>query len=242
MAARAEFLAGLSARMRQPGTVRIVALSAVAVVALAVAAWRLGVFPVTKPEEPTTTRRTVASVRHARAARATAPVPGTVFGPMTEAEALAAATTVTASAKGAQLASTSAPVEATVTAVTPEAEPAPEPAVAEDHVVYQYNALGRRDPFQSLLGGEFVGIDQGGDVPPDPGGIQVVGIVWGVTDRFAMVEDVRGNSYVLRRGDKVQNGVVEELRQDAVVIGISADGQSQKVVIPLQRKGDSNVR
>jgi hypothetical protein len=239
MAARAEFLAGLSARLRQPGTVRIVALSAVAVVALAVAAWRLGVFPVSKPEEPTTTRRTVASVRHARTA---VPVPGTVYGPMTEAEALAAATAKPAPAKGAQLASTAVPVEATVTAVTPEAEPAPEPTVAEDHVVYQYNALGRRDPFQSLLGGEFVGIDQGGDVPPDPGGIQVVGIVWGVTDRFAMVEDVRGNSYVLRRGDKVQNGVVEELRQDAVVIGISADGQSQKVVIPLQRKGDSNVR
>jgi len=34
-------------------------------------------------------------------------------------------------------------------------------------VTYQYNALGRRDPFQSLIGGEFVGADVGGDAPPD---------------------------------------------------------------------------
>lgn len=111
----------------------------------------------------------------------------------------------------------------------------------EDQLTYQYNALGRRDPFQPLINGEYVGADVGGDAPPDVGGIRVVGIVWGATDRFALVEDPRGNSYVLRCGDKVQNGVVTELRRDALVVDLTTDGQSQTVSIPLIRKGDSNA-
>jgi hypothetical protein len=112
----------------------------------------------------------------------------------------------------------------------------------DEHQTYQYNALGRRDPFQSLVEGSFVGADVGGDAPPDPGGIKVVGIVWGATDQFALVEDVRGNSFVLRKGDKVQNGFVEGLKRDGVIVNITAEGQSQSVVIPLTRKGDQNAR
>lgn len=115
-------------------------------------------------------------------------------------------------------------------------------AQIDEHVTYQYNAIGRRDPFQSLLSGEFVGNDVGGDAPPDPGGMKIVGIVWGASDQFAMVEDVRGNSFVLRKGDKLQNGYVESLRRDAVVVNVTADGQSQQVVIPFVRKGDANAR
>jgi len=108
----------------------------------------------------------------------------------------------------------------------------------EDHVTYQYNALGRRDPYQSLMEGEFVGADVGGDAPPDVGGVKVVGIVWGSDDQFAMAEDARGNSYVLRRGDKVMNGYVEGLRRDAVMVNLTVDGQSQSVAIPITRKGE----
>ncbi|OGF09385.1 MAG: hypothetical protein A2W00_14860 [Candidatus Eisenbacteria bacterium RBG_16_71_46] len=113
-------------------------------------------------------------------------------------------------------------------------------ARVDEQVTFQYNALGRRDPFQPLVGGEFVGMDIGGDAPPDIGGIKVVGIVWGAEDRFAMVEDARGNSMVLRRGDKVMNGVVRELKRDAVVVQLTADGQSESVSIPLTRKGDQS--
>jgi len=119
---------------------------------------------------------------------------------------------------------------------------ASEPAHLDEHVTYQYNAIGRRDPFQSLVDGAFVGVDVGGDAPPDPGGIKVVGIVWGADDQFAMVEDVKGNSFVLRKGDKVQNGFVEALKRDGVVVNLTAEGQSQSVVIPLTRKGDQNAR
>ena len=116
------------------------------------------------------------------------------------------------------------------------------PRWRDDHLTYQYNALGRRDPFQSLVSGDFVGVDVGGDAPPDPGGIKVVGIVWGSTDQFALVEDVRGNSLVLRKGDKVQNGYVQALKRDAVIFSLTAEGQTQSVVIPLIRKGDQNAR
>jgi hypothetical protein len=112
------------------------------------------------------------------------------------------------------------------------------PAHLDEQVTYQYNALGRRDPFQAMLGGEFVGADVGGDAPVDVGGMKVVGIVWGTDDRFALIEDGRGNSSVLRAGDKVMNGVVESLRRDAVVVKLTMDGQTQSVAIPLTRKGD----
>jgi hypothetical protein len=108
----------------------------------------------------------------------------------------------------------------------------------DQKLTYQYNALGRRDPFQPMIGGEFVGQDVGGDAPVDVGGMKVVGIVWVTEDKFAMVEDGRGQSMVLMVGDKVMNGVVEGLRRDAVVVRITTDGQTQSVAIPLTRKGD----
>jgi hypothetical protein len=113
-------------------------------------------------------------------------------------------------------------------------------AQLDEHVTYQYNALGRRDPFQPIMGGEFVGADVGGDAPVDVGGMKVVGIMWGASDKFALVEDGRGNSLVLRAGDKVMNGVVETLQREAVVVKLTVDGQTQSVAIPLTRKGDQN--
>jgi len=107
----------------------------------------------------------------------------------------------------------------------------------DEHQTYQYNALGRRDVFQSLMDGEFVGVDVGGNAPPDVGGVKVVGIVWGSDDQFAMVEDARGDSYILRRGDKVMNGFVEGLKRDAMIINMTVDGQSQSITIPVTRKG-----
>jgi hypothetical protein len=112
------------------------------------------------------------------------------------------------------------------------------PAQIDEHITYQYNTLGRRDPFQSMLEGEFVGLDVGGDAPPDVGGLTVVGIVWGDADRFALCEDARGNSHILRKGDKVMNGVVEELKRDGVVVNLTVDNQSESVTIPLTRKGE----
>ena len=70
--------------------------------------------------------------------------------------------------------------------------------------------------------------------------MRVVGIVWGASDKFAMVEDGRGNSHVLRRGDKVMNGYVEGLKRRSVIVRLTADGDSQSVTIPLMRKEGSS--
>jgi hypothetical protein len=131
-------------------------------------------------------------------------------------------------------------VAAVTASMRPTMNPVPSPSAArlDDQVTYQYNALGRRDPFMPLVGGaEYVQID----APPEVGAMQVVGIVWGTQDKFAIIEDGRGNSTVLRPGDKVMNGVVEGLKRDAIIVSLTTDGQTQSVTIPLTRKGDSNA-
>jgi len=148
-------------------------------------------------------------------------------------------TSTTAAVKPVPTAKSVTPAPGTKT-TTPAASSAivQSSAHLDEQVTYQYNALGRRDPFQSLLSGEYVGSDVGGDAAPDVGGLKVVGIVWGDADQFALVEDARGDSHILRRGDKVMNGVVESLKRDAMIVNLTVDGQSQSVTIPLTRKGE----
>ena len=230
MAGRSDVLANRGERFARLACQRAVGLIAMAVV--------LGAF--TGAQAATGQPTHAAAAQHAPA-KPTAHAPA-AKAPAVTAKAVAgkpgakAPATHTASSEG-----NSAPV---VTAVPQNNVPAGANGVhMDEHLTYQYDALGRRDPFQSLVDGQFIGADVGGDAPPDPGGIKVVGIVWGATDQFALVEDVRGNSFVLRKGDKMQNGVVEGLKRDGVIVNITADGQSQTVVIPLMvRKGDQNAR
>jgi len=230
VAGRAEGGVGPFAALNQPRTRVLVGVLALVVTA-GIAAWSLGWLS----PAPESGSARVTTVEESVAAGS----PAVGVPPVVDSESVGKATV----RPGTRLASTQASDAAVVTAVTPDA-PAPVRTVAQldEHVTYQYNALGRRDPFVSLVGGEFVGMDVGGDAPPDPGGIKVVGIVWGASDQFAMVEDVRGNSHVLRKGDRLQNAVVDELRRDALVVTVTADGQSQQVVIPFTRKGDGNDR
>ncbi len=258
MAARSDASGGLAGRLKNAVVQRVIGTIALVVTTLVVGAVRMGLMHL----GGTPAEDSVLADRNETTASAPA-VPGAKAKPATpsaeasaeavdldqpaedpdseDADAPAAATG--AKRPGTRLASSSGSGGAAVTAVTPDApKRAAQMAHLDEHVTYQYNALGRRDPFTSLIGGEFVGADVGGDAPPDPGGMKIVGIVWGATDQFAMVEDVRGNSYVLRKGDKLQNGYVEALRRDALVINVTADGQSQQVTIPFVRKGDDNVR
>jgi hypothetical protein len=117
--------------------------------------------------------------------------------------------------------------------------PGPDASPVEERVTYQYNALGRRDPFTPLVGGGYVGAEEQ-LAPPDVGGLKVVGIVWGADDKFALVEDPRGNSRVLRQGDKVMNGVVDGLRRDAIIVKLTTESGTEMIQIPLTRKGDDN--
>lgn len=166
---------------------------------------------------------------------ASAPV---AYGPPAPAAAPAGLHAAAASATPPAI--TSRPVSA---AQGPSAKPAPGAALAshlDEQLTYQYETVGRRDPFQPIVGGTFVPSDLGGDAPMDIGGVKVVGIVWGDEDKFAMVEDARGQSNVLRVGDRIQNGVVTGLKKDGVIVTLTVDGQSQTVTIPLTKKGDQS--
>ena len=104
--------------------------------------------------------------------------------------------------------------------------------------VYVYKTVGRRDPFASLLTGEFE--TTVGRPLLDVSSMKLVGIVWGSSDKFALVEDGRGHGHVLRVGDAVINGSVVGLTKDELMIRQSSYGDTQTVTIQLQRKEGSS--
>jgi hypothetical protein len=100
--------------------------------------------------------------------------------------------------------------------------------------VYVYKTIDRRDPFASLLEGDFEATI--GHPLLDVSSMKLVGIVWGKSDKFALIEDGRGHGHILRVGDPVINGYVVGLTQDELLIRQSSYGESQTVTIQLQRK------
>lgn len=99
---------------------------------------------------------------------------------------------------------------------------------------FYYSSLGRRDPFASLLGGEFQ--DQGPDGIVDIDQVKLVGVMWGETDRFALVEDGTGYSYILRVGDRVKHGSVIGLEDDRLLAKITFFGMTRTVVLTLEKE------
>ena len=106
---------------------------------------------------------------------------------------------------------------------------------------YVYQTTGRRDPFQSLIDGRFE--SQSGDgTLVDVGDIHLVGIMWGSSDKFALVEDSRGRGFVLRVGDPVVNGYISGISKTELQVVQNAFGDSQTVTIQLKSKeGDPNA-
>jgi hypothetical protein len=252
MAARSD---GSGGGQKNAGTLRIVGIVVLALAAVGVGAWRMGFLPLGTSHNDDSVLANAPETSPGQAGHAATPTRSPApAGPGAAADLDAPALEPLGGAPGSggtpaqptrrpgtRAASSGGSSSAAVTAVAPEApRGSSQMARLDEHLTYQYTTLNRRDPFQSLLTGEYVAQEDHAD--PDPGGMKIVGIVWGATDQFAMVEDARGNSYVLRKGDKLQNGFVESLRRDAVVINVTTDGQSQTVVIPFVRKGDANAR
>jgi len=110
---------------------------------------------------------------------------------------------------------------------------------AREH--YEYIGGGRRDPFQSLLDGRFQTHSADGNLV-DVGDIHLVGIMWGSSDKFALVEDSRGHGYVLRVGDPVLNGYISGISKQELQVVQNAFGESQTLSIRLQTKeGEKNA-
>jgi len=106
---------------------------------------------------------------------------------------------------------------------------------------FLYSSLGSRDPFMSLVSGEFHGEGNIGLI--SVGDMELVGILWGSKERLAMVEDGRGRGYVLRVGDAVLDGVVKDITKDSIVIAQTFYGETQTVIIKMTSKeGERNEK
>ncbi|MCZ6767059.1 MAG: hypothetical protein O7D32_09020 [bacterium] len=102
---------------------------------------------------------------------------------------------------------------------------------------YYYSAFNRRDPFKSLVVGDFVS-----DKKMSPivlGRLDLVGIVRGELDRFALLEDNKGFSYILRVGDRVKNGSIVAIGEETMVARVTNFGQTRKVTLHMDKgEGD----
>jgi hypothetical protein len=125
----------------------------------------------------------------------------------------------------------------------PAARPpsAPPPSAASGGAGYSYDPAGRRDPFVSLTarGGDLPAA--GGARPSGPAGllvneITVKGILKSPKGGFiALVQAPDNRTYIIHAGDKVFDGAVKQITQDAVVF-------SQDVNDPLSLVKQREVR
>lgn len=99
---------------------------------------------------------------------------------------------------------------------------------------YYYSAFNKRDPFRSLIVGEFVS-DKKMEVI-DIGRVVLVGIVKGELDRFALLEDEKGFSYILRVGDRVKNGSIVAIGDRSMVSRITNFGQTRKFTLHMAKR------
>lgn len=97
--------------------------------------------------------------------------------------------------------------------------------------LYYYDAFNRRDPFRSLVDGSYNQSDRMDTV--NLSAVQLVGIVRGEVDRFALLEDASGYSYILRVGDRVHNGSVVSIGEDELVARVTNFGQTTTVRLRL---------
>lgn len=131
----------------------------------------------------------------------------------------------------AQNASNAAPTAKADSAVTTTPTVTPGGKVVLRENLYYYDAFNRRDPFRSLIDGAFNQSDRMDMV--NLSAVQLVGIVRGEVDRFALLEDASGYSYILRVGDRVHNGSVVSIGEDELVARVTNFGQTTTVRLRL---------
>jgi type IV pilus assembly protein PilP len=118
-------------------------------------------------------------------------------------------------------------------------QPASKPA--EAGAPFTYNPEGRRDPFVSLIGkGSSSDPKNAGARPPGVPGllineVSVKGIVRNSAGFVAMIQGPDNKTYVVKAGDRLMDGTVKSIVQDAVVF-------SQDVNDPLSLVKQKEIR
>ena len=96
-----------------------------------------------------------------------------------------------------------------------------------------YQSYGKDDSFRPLVAGDYE--QKGGSELVDFNSGQLVGVMWGADDRFALVEDGEGFGYILRVGDRVQHGRVVSIRKNSITARVTLYGITNKVVLKLEK-------
>jgi hypothetical protein len=98
-----------------------------------------------------------------------------------------------------------------------------------------YGSFGMRDPFRSLVGGDFEPAEQ---ELVDLHTVQLVGMLWEDEEYVAIVQDAQGFGYALSPGDPVRNGVVVSVTRHELVGRLNVFGMVDRVNLRLQRERD----
>ena len=105
---------------------------------------------------------------------------------------------------------------------------------------YYYQAFNRRDPFQSLIVGEY---EQSEFELVDIKAVTLVGVLSGGMDKYAMLEDSNGFAYILKAGDPVRNGSIVSVGDRTLVARVTIYGQTTSVTLIIEgsskNKGES---
>ncbi len=122
------------------------------------------------------------------------------------------------------------------TAATPPVE---KPATAPPSPAFSYEAAGRRDPFVSLVG-RGSSVENAGSRPAGVPGmlineISLKGIMRERAGFIALVQGPDKKTYAVRQGQRLLDGTVKSITQDAVVF-------SQDVTDPLSTVKQKEVR
>jgi len=183
-----------------------------------------------------------AATAAAPASAATAAAPASAATVAAAASKVASAASGTATAvPGASVAVPAVPVVPGVSATVASDET---PKVLDANALFQreqyvYQAASRRDPFQSLIDGKYESQSGDGSLV-DVGDIHLVGIMWGSSDKFALVEDSRGRGFVLRVGDPVVSGYIAGISKTELQVVQNSFGDSQTVTIQLKSKEEGD--
>jgi hypothetical protein len=106
---------------------------------------------------------------------------------------------------------------------------------------YDYGDPVRRDPFVSLVGDDY--LEEHPDDKTQLTDFSVRGILWGENDRFALVEDAKGASFILHEGDRLGRFSVTRIEPDAVLVYSTeyGVGRTERLLVK-ELKGSENAR
>jgi hypothetical protein len=106
---------------------------------------------------------------------------------------------------------------------------------------YAYGDRVRRDPFVSLVGDDY--FEEHPEDKTQLSDFTVRGILWGENDRFALVEDAQGASFILHEGDRLGRFSVTRIEPGAVLVYSTEYGAGRTERLLLKEsKGNENAR